>query len=246
MDQNLYVRYLNQPQRAEIESMIKEKLANSSISSQDLSYNQCQVVRGIITEEMHKNDWLDVLKTSIEKMHLEQKIRDTTDKIVPKVCDNWVHTNMKPAAETYFSDFLSRNFGSHFNREMNQNKQIASHLEEVKKRVSETSDSVIYRMVSDNTALNPVLQQCVSVLTDRNKVLFDNHAAELKTSLKELRQSTRSLNNAMIENSKLDMRLGELEKSKNSLERTNNVLTGVSILSLAGVLGLGVKFFSKI
>lgn len=198
-----------------------------------LTLDQEFQVRRIVDEKFTQHSFSDSLSKFLDKARLNDQIREKTNAIVPRVCQDWVSQNMRIETESVTNNFMRNNFGRFFKQEIADNRDvngfITAHLQSVKDCVESASDSTVKKIVDTSTQFNPIFQKHLEVLGQRNKVQLDEQ-------LIEIRASKSQLDNALRDNV-------QLNKEISSLKSHVNTLTGFTTLSLAGVVGLGVSVF---
>lgn len=186
-----------------------------------------------VDERLSKNALWDSVINLLDKLHLEQQIRDKTKVIVPEVCDSWVKNNLRNETESISNNYMRNNFQKFFRQEVSENKEvngfIASHLEAVALQVTTTTNHSIDKILETDPKFNPVFQSYLAILSQRNE-------SKLQEMTKDIRKSKETLDNTNRQNADLHKRIKELEHS-------NKISTIFHAVLFAGVAGLGVNSF---
>lgn len=199
----------------------------------NLTYSQKREVEGIVDDRLNKNVFWDSIKNLIDKMYLEQQVREKAQSVVPGVCKQWVDGNLRVETESVANNYMRNNFQRFFRQEVSENKEvngfISTHLDSVAQRVKTTADESVRKIVATDSNMNPIFQSHLQILSDRNKAQLDEQA-------KAIREGRDALDKAVRTNTDLHRRI-------ESLERSHSTMTTISVLSFAGVMGLGLNLF---
>lgn len=200
-----------------------------------LTYGQELQVKRIVEDKLSQHSFLDNINSFFEKVRLDQQIREKTETIVPHVCQNWINNNMRIETESAANNYMRNNFGRFFKQEVSENKDIngfiATHLQSVKDQVETTANGTVRKIVDTSTQFNPIFEKHLEVLSERNK-------AQLDAQLREIQQSKAQLDTALKENAQLNKKIGSLKGQVNNL-------TGLTVCSFAGIIGLGCSALLK-
>lgn len=204
-----------------------------AVVSPKLTYEQKREVKDIVNAELNKQSYVDSFRKLLEHAQFNQMVKNKVDDVVPKVGEEWARNNLKIQTESIANTYMRNNFTPFFRREIADNKEvqgfISGHLKQVDAQVTDTTEKTVKRIVDTSSKFNPIFQQHLEILGERNKVALAEQSDKITKSLNDM-------NKIKLENS-------ELRKRTLVLEKSNNMWAGISTMSLMGVIGLGVHAY---
>lgn len=211
-----------------------------------LNYDQKKEVKKIaekvVDNKMNQQSFLDSFRKYFEQAHFHQMVKDKAETVVPEVGKEWARNNLRVETESVANNYMRNNFMPFFRREVAENKDvqgfISQHLKSVDERVAATADQTVKRIVDTSSEFNPIFQQHLSILTDRNQ-------QELKKQSNHITEALDSMKKVRAQNDELREKNEEFRKRTEALERTNNFWAGISTASLMGVVGLGIHAYLR-
>jgi hypothetical protein len=222
-----------------------------------LTYQQQQEVRRLIDEKHSTNTVFDEVKKMLDQVYFVSRINEETAKAAPPICQKWADNNLSRLTETTAERFMRGTLIHFLHNEIANNREIAnfvsSHLKSVEETVVRTTEAKIHDIVNASPGLNPVIQQHLAFLSKKNENQLNEQSNDIKKNANLLRSAVEQ-NNMLQKNmdswrqtTKKDMDSWRqtTKKDIDSLKRTNFALTGISVVSLIGVVGLGIQFISK-
>jgi len=199
----------------------------------NLSAFQKRELHAIIDERLRENSVWNNIREQLNTMNVDRHVQDKVHNVVPPMCQEWVNCNMKSMTENIADNYMRNNFGRFFKKEIAENTDvdgfIESHLKIVEMKVNEASSESVKKVLDTSTVFNPIFQQHLNVLSERNKSLLEKQS-------EDIRKSKDNLDAVVSENKKLSQRLS-------SLEKTNSSLFGISFFTIMCVFGLGLNIF---
>jgi hypothetical protein len=181
---------------------------------------------------------LDLIKNTMDRMALEQQIRDKARIIIPDECRTWIQMNMRLETESLANNYMRNNFLRFFRQEISENKEvtgfIGQHLESVAGKVRETAEKEIHQIVDHSTEMNPIFEKHLQILATRNTKQLDDMTSTAKTH-------QRSLEIALKDNDDLRKRVLDLERMNDRMALFNG-LTFVGGVVLMAKLMLSKRF----
>lgn len=179
-----------------------------------LNYFQKEEVKEIVNNKLVEKDLLKAFDDLFKSLHYENNVRNTVERFVPIIGSKWTENNLKNITESIANNYMRNNFKSFFNQEIKNNKEvngfISTHLNDVEQKVNITASNAINQIMNSNNQFKPIFDSYLSILSERNKKLFDSQSSLLQSA---------NTNMCRIENENIDMRskISELEKSVNTL-----------------------------
>lgn len=187
-----------------------------------LSYNQRKEVKEIIDNRLNNREFSDILGKFIDKLSLDLVIKNRAQSIVPDICREWTKENMKRHTETYAEGYMKDNFQRVINQEITGNAVqgfVAKHLDQVEKKVTETTNTTIKKIVNTNAELNPIFTSILSTLAHKNHNQLEEQSWEVKKQI---------------------VKFNDLEKRFESLENRHSNLVNFIIASVVCGTGFAV------
>lgn len=182
----------------------------------------------------------------LNQAYFVHRVDEETAKAAPTICQRWVDNNLTRLTEATAEKHIRNNLSHIFHREIANNRKITSfistHLKSVEDMVVRATDAKIHDIVNASPSLNPVIQHHLAMLSTKNEKQLSEQSAEIKKNIKQLRFANDA--NETLKND-IDSLKRTTKKDIDSLKRTTVALTGISVVSLIGVVGLGIQFVSK-
>lgn len=200
-----------------------------------LNYKQTREVEKIVDNKMSQQSFFDNFRKMFEHIQFTQMVKDKVDIVVPQAGDEWVKKNLRLETESITNNYMRNNFLSFFRKEVSENKEIqgfvSQHLKEVEDKVNVTAKKSVDKIVDTSSKFNPIFDSHLSILTQRNKITLDEQSNKIREGLDSMRR--------------VELENQQLRKRTTALEKSYNVVAGVSTISMIGVLGIIIYSFGN-
>jgi len=198
------------------------------MSNDGLNYKQTREVEKIVDNKMSQQSFFDNFRKMFEHLQFTQMVKDKVDIVVPQAGDEWVKKNLRLETESITNSYMRNNFLFFFRKEVSENKEVqgfvSQHLKEVEDKVNVTAKNSVDRIVDTSSKFNPIFDSHLSILTQRNKNTLDEQSNKIREGFDSMRR--------------VELENQQLRKRTTALEKSYNVVAGVSTISMIGVLGI--------
>lgn len=157
----------------------------------DVDFNR--QIRELVKDEMTKHDFYDSISKLIDKISLEQTIKDRTKKVIPEIVEKWCDNNLNRLAENTCERFMKNNFRKLFDETIKNDHSISSfvnvHLAQIKNTVRATTEQAINEIISEHDKFRPIFDAYYRKLETHNKAMVMGNMEEFKQKIIEMETS---------------------------------------------------------
>lgn len=132
----------------------------------------------IIDFKLSTGTFHESIRHLLNRIHLDQQVKQKADTIVPKVCSDWVNSHLSKHVAEQTNIYMNKHFSNMFTREMTYNPAVTvfinKHLKSVEDQVKQTAQIAVNEIVNNERKFKPIFESYTSILSDRTKNLVLN------------------------------------------------------------------------